>query len=153
MHFPSDEEQVRERPVAAGLPSRAAIEPAAAESPLSPREQRGRRWLLLTGAGFALYLFLASVSGGTEWAPKHALVLRDESARTYLSPSCALGRGNLPISSIADAERAGLHADAACASSGGFLGAGQTVLQRNLSFWHLYPKRGSRWRADGSWKW
>ena len=88
-----------------------------------------------------------------EQAPQHALVVRDDAAKVYLSPSCALGRGALPISSIAVARQAGLTPHSGCEQSGGFLGASQTVLQETLAHVYLHPKRGSRWRADGTWQW
>jgi len=131
----------------AALPARM---PAA--SPV-PEPQTPRRWVLRVGVIAVCIVFAFSVIGHTEQAPQHALVVRDDATRVYLSPSCALGRGALPISRIAEAKRAGFTPDLGCEKSGGFLGASQTVLQETLAHIYLHPKRGSRWRPDGTWKW
>ena len=131
----------------------ALVPPTAAATPLPPREREARRWAVRVWITVAVFVFLYSVTGHTEQAPSYALVVRDNTAKVYLSPSCALGRGELPISSLGVAKQDGLSPDPTCEKSGGFLGATQTVMQEMLARMHLYPTRGTRWRADGSWKW
>jgi hypothetical protein len=127
--------------------------PPERSSPLLPHERKGRRQLVNFVIVVVLFVFLYSVTGHTEQAPTFALVVRDNTAKVYLSPSCALGRGELPISTLGAAKQDGLVPDPSCEKSGGFLGSTQTVMQEELSRIHLYPKRGTRWRPDGTWKW
>jgi len=134
-----DESPTRERkrtwrdvPLEAGL----SVPPA--ETPEARESHALRRSVFRTGLVVVCTVFAFSVSWHTESAPQHALVLRDGAAKVYLSPSCALGRGTLPISSIAEARKAGLSPDPACEKSGGFLGANQTVLQETLARIYLY---------------
>jgi hypothetical protein len=128
--------------------------PVAAPVPPLPREQlAARRWAVSLGVAAVFFVFAYSVTWHTAQAPVYALVARDDAARVYLSPSCAIGRGNLPVSSLGAARQAGLAPDPACEKSGGFLGSSQTVMQELLSRMYLYPKRGTRWRPDGTWKW
>jgi hypothetical protein len=122
-------------------------------APLPAERLRERRFIVTAAVMLAVFVFVASVMGGAEWAPPRALVMRDGATKAYFAPACAVGHGNLPISSIAQAKKDGFHEDSACAKNGGFLGASQTVMQRELSRLHLYPKRGTRWREDGTWKW
>lgn len=135
-------------PVEAGIVAFAAAAP-----PLTEQQQKARRWAVRWGVVAVIMVVLYTAIGGTEWAPDYALVARDEQAKVYFSPSCAFGHGNLPISSISAARHDGFRADSACAKNGGFLGDSQTRMEEVLSWVHLYPKRGTRWRADGSWKW
>ena len=150
----SDEAPIRERAQSWHDVAREPELPARMpEMPLVSEPQTPRRWVLRVGLSAVCIVFAFSVIVNTEQAPQHALVVRDDAARVYLSPSCALGRGALPIASIAVARRAGLTPDPSCEKSGGFLGASQTVLQETLAHIYLHPKRGSRWRPDGTWKW
>jgi hypothetical protein len=136
-----------------GLQPNAGLQPVESALPISPKEHRARKRMVLVGAGILLWLFAAASISGTEQAPGRALVARDPSAKVYLSPVCAFGRGDLPITSIDAARADGYKADPECYKNGGFFGASQTVLERDLASIHLYHKRVSRWRADGTWKW
>lgn len=150
----SDEAPIRERAQSwYDAPEEAALPARMPGTPLKHEPQTPRRWVLRVGLTAVCIVFAFSVIVHTEQEPPHALVMRDEATRVYLSPSCALGRGALPISSIALARRAGMTPDPSCEKSGGFLGASQTVLQETFAYLYLHPKRGSRWRPDGTWKW
>jgi hypothetical protein len=121
--------------------------------PLPPERLRERRFIVTAAALIIVFVYVGSVMVHTEQAPPNALVMRDEAAKAYLAPHCAVGRNNLPVSTIAAAKTDGFHADPTCEKNGEFLGASQTVMQRELARIHLYPKRGTRWRPDGTWKW
>ena len=125
----------------------------AATPPLTYKHRAARRWAVGWGVAVLLTVFAYSVTWHTEQAPAYALVARDNAAKVYLSPSCAFGRDNLPISTLGAAKQAGLRPDPFCEKIGGFLGSSQTVMQEELSRMYLYPKRGTRWRPDGTWKW
>jgi hypothetical protein len=101
----------------------------------------------------AVFVYVGSVMAHTEQAPPIALVMRDEATKAYLAPRCAGDQSTLPVSTIAAAKKDGFHVDSACSKNGGFLGESQTVMQEQLAHLHLYPKRGTRWRPDGTWKW
>ena len=131
----------------AGLPERLP------DSVLSPRKLAARRWLVRTGLTVFVWLVTSALIVHGEQAPSYALVLEDNAHSVYLSPSCALGRGTLPIATIKAAKHAGLRPDPGCEQSGGFLGTSHSALEQELAFFHLYPKRGTRWRTDGTWKW
>ena len=121
--------------------------------PIPPKIRAARRRLVRVGVVVACWVITALAIRHTEQAPSYALVARDAATKTYLSPVCAFGRGQLPITTIETAKQAGFKPDPACEKSGGFLGASQSVMEEELAFVHLYPKRGTRWRPDGSWKW
>lgn len=126
---------------------------SAGAAPLTERELAARRWAIRIAISAVIWVYLASVVWHTEQAPAYALVARDPSAKVYLSPKCALGRSELPISTVEAAKKDAFRPDSACNKNGGFLGASQTVMQEVLSYVYLHPKRGTRWRPDGSWKW
>jgi len=134
-------------------PVEAGLAASAAATPLTERERVARRWAVRWGVFGVIMVVLYTVIGHTERAPDYALIARDEQAKVYLSPTCAFGRANLPISTISAAKHDGFRPDSACAKNGGFLGNSQSAMEEVLSKVSLYPKRGTRWRPDGSWKW
>lgn len=148
------ESPLRDRARSPEIPSASA---GLAESPpgfpISPQARAGRHWLVRTGVGILVWLLTSSVIVHTEQAPSFALVLEDNAHGVYLSPSCALGRGPFPIETLQAAKGRGVRPDLACQTNGGFLGSSQSVLAQEFAFVHLYPKRGTRWRPDGTWKW
>ncbi len=131
----------------------AGLKPVDSMLPIPPKVRAARRWLVGVGVIVVCWALTALAISHTEQAPSYALVAQDNATKTYLSPACAFGRGPSPITTLEMARDAGFKPDPVCEMSGGFLGASQSVMEEELAFVHLYPKRGTRWRPDGSWKW
>jgi len=110
----------------------------------------------IKGTVFAVsVLVLLSISGSAEMIPSRALVIVDPASRTYNAPACALGAPTTgtTVRTKQAAEQLGYKPNAACWSSGGFLGAGGSRWMDILRSVKLYPAKKSRWRDDGTWRW
>jgi hypothetical protein len=135
---------------AAGVP--AAGVPAAGEPMVS------RRAVVRGGALVALFVYLFAMVGTAEMAPPHALVLDDPATRTFTTPACASARPAdappLRRTTRQAAEAQGHRPESRCWRDGGFLGRGSSRLEQLLARVGLNRgSGGSRWRADGSWRW
>jgi hypothetical protein len=97
----------------------------------------------------------ASLISTAERIPPHALVIAAPGTRAYYAPACAIGMplGTTQTLTRAAAEAQAYQPDAGCAAQAGFLGGKGTRLMQFFEWLHLVPRRASRWRADGTWRW
>lgn len=121
----------------------------------TPAMAVSRATVVSVGATAVVLVLIASLIGTGERLPANALVVAVPSSRVYLAPACALGvsPGTQVIISRTAAEARGLTPDAACTRNGAFIGREDTRWMQLLSWLHLTPRRQSRWRPDGSWRW
>jgi hypothetical protein len=143
-------------PGAAELPARASGAGTAPADTL-PQVTVARRTVFRFGmyaVVLLVSLYLFTVVHGTERAPDYALVYAQVESKSFTTPSCAAGvKAPLELTTIREATARGFHMDQACWIGGGFFGTSSSRWEGVLRFIHLYPQKGTRWRADGTWKW
>lgn len=100
-------------------------------------------------------LFVGFGIGTVEGIPKHAIVLLDDQARTYISPLCVSEEEahRFRESKVSEAYALNYSPEPGCRDKGMFTVEGRSLSGGLLESVGLIGPLPNRWNADGTWNW